>query len=827
VKEEKATERLQQQLKRLQQRTAELEQAESEHKQAEKALEERANQLQIIGEVSRKVSSILNLDELLSYVIKAIQESFGYYHVDIFLIDQDQGYALFKASSNPTVEKVWKEQKLRFKLGEEGMIGWVSQSGEPLLANDVTKEPLYLPNKSLPETKSELVVPLKVEEQTFGVLDVQSSELDAFNVDDIFVLETLGNQVAIAIENARLHKESQRRTEEMTALREVTLATLSTLDRDQVFQIMLDQLDKFIDYVSASIKVITPDGREKIIAGRGPIIHEQIMWDGFDVKENKLIQEMRETRQPVVVHDTHTDERYQRVGNWEVFHSWIGSPLFVRGDLIGHLDVEMTSPFFYDENAVRLLGDFARAAAIALENARLFEAVSQELAERKKVEEALQESEARYRAIFENAPFGIWISDEEGTLRFANQATLNLFGVTDPTQLIGHWNVFRDTTEAEEPFRTNFERAQTGEVVRFRQDLDMRTVKYGTTRKGTVHFYLTLFPIRAGSSQHSHIVVIQEDITEQVRAEEEIYQLGQFRNSIIDNANVWLDVLDEKRNVLIWNKAAETISGYSRGEVVGNDRIWEWLYPDEAYRKELIEKVTAVVEKGEVREGLETTIRCKDGQTKIISWHERNLLDREGKTIGSIALGRDITERKRAEKQLAYMATHDPLTDLPNRQAFNDRLKLELTHAHRNRQKLAVMMLDLDYFKDVNDTLGHSVGDQLLQAVGHRLTSIQRKSDTVARLGGDEFMLILPGIAQAKVAEEIAQKVLEAVRQPFAADGHELHITTSIGMVIYPEDAEDGETLVKNADIAMYRSKEMGRDNYQCYTLDMEPKTSE
>ena len=399
MKEEKATERLQQELKRLQQCIAELEQAESERKQAEKALVRRASQVQIIGEVSRKVSSILNLDELLSYVIKAIQESFGYYHVDIFLIDQDQGYALFKASSNPRAEKVWKEQKLRFKLGEEGMIGWVSQSGEPLLANDVTQEPLYLPNKSLPETKSELVVPLKVEEQTFGVLDVQSSELDAFNVDDIFVLGVLGNQVAIAIENARLHKESQRRTEEMTALREVTLATLSTLDRDQVFQIVLDQLDKFIDYVSASIKVITPDGREKMIAGRGPIIHEQIMWDDFDVKENKLIQEMRETRQPVVVHDTDTDERYQRVGNWEVFHSWIGSPLFVRGDLIGHLDVEMTSPFSYDENAVRLLGDFARAAAIALENARLFEVVSQELAERMKVEEALQESEARLSLI--------------------------------------------------------------------------------------------------------------------------------------------------------------------------------------------------------------------------------------------------------------------------------------------------------------------------------------------------------------------------------------------------------------------------------------------
>lgn len=660
MKDERATERLQQELKTLQWRTAELEQVQSEHKQMEKALEQRASQLQIIGEVSRKVSSILNLDELLSYVIKAIQESFGYYHADIFLINQDQGYALFKASSNPRVEKVWKEQRLRFKLGEEGMIGWVSQNGEPLLANDVTHEPFYLPNESLPETKSELVVPLKVKEQTLGVLDIQSSELDAFNVDDIFVLETLGNQVAVAIENARL-----------------------------------------------------------------------------------------------------------------------------------------------------------------------YEAVSQELAEQREMEKALQESEARYRGIFDNAPFGIWISDEEGTLCFANQATLNLFGVTDLAQLIGRWNVFRDTTEAEEPLRANFERAQTGEVVRFRQDLDMRTVKYDTTRKGIVHYYVTFFPIRAGGSQHAHIVVIEEDITEQVRAQEEIYQLSQFQDSIIDNANVWLDVLDEKRNVLIWNKAAQTISGYSQGEVVGHDRIWEWLYPDEAYRKELIEQVTAVVTKGEVREGIETTIRCKDGQSKIISWHERNLLNRAGKTIGSIALGRDITERKRAEKQLVYMATHDPLTGLSNRQAFNDRLKLELAHAHRNRQKLAVMMLDLDYFKDVNDTLGHGVGDQLLQAVGHRLTSIQRKSDTVARLGGDEFMLILPKIGQAKVAEKIAQKLLETVKQPFVTDDDELQITTSIGVAIYPEDAENGETLVKNADIAMYRSKEMGRDNYQCYTVDMEPKASE
>ncbi len=128
------------------------------------------------------------------------------------------------------------------------------------------------------------------------------------------------------------------------------------------------------------------------------------------------------------------------------------------------------------------------------------------------------------------------------------------------------------------------------------------------------------------------------------------------------------------------------------------------------------------------------------------------------------------------------------------------------------------MLLDLDHFKEVNDTLGHGVGDKLLQVVGDRLTSILRKGDTVARMGGDEFMVLLPEIAGGEDAAEVAAKILEAFREPFVFDGHELHITTSIGIAIYPDDGEDGDTLTKNADIAMYRAKDRGRDNYQRYT---------
>ena len=205
-----------------------------------------------------------------------------------------------------------------------------------------------------------------------------------------------------------------------------------------------------------------------------------------------------------------------------------------------------------------------------------------------------------------------------------------------------------------------------------------------------------------------------------------------------------------------------------------------------------------------------------------IRWQQRTdraIFDEQDRFIEFQSVSRDITEQVRTEEQLIYLAIHDALTGLPNRRLFNDHLSLELAHAQRNQQRLAVMLLDLDHFKDVNDTLGHSVGDKLLQAVAHRLTSLLRRGDTVARMGGDEFMLLLPEVAQEEDAAGVAQKVLEALREPFVFDGHELHISTSIGVALYPDDGEDGDTLMKNADIAMYRAKDKGRDNYQRYTL--------
>ena len=186
-----------------------------------------------------------------------------------------------------------------------------------------------------------------------------------------------------------------------------------------------------------------------------------------------------------------------------------------------------------------------------------------------------------------------------------------------------------------------------------------------------------------------------------------------------------------------------------------------------------------------------------------------------------IIIVEDITERKRYDDTIRHLAFHDSLTGLPNRLLINDRITVAMPQARRRNQLLALVYLDLDNFKIINDTLGHMIGDRLLQEVAQRLKALVRKGDTVARMGGDEFMFLLPGINRVEDARTIANKILESFSVPYQVDGHEIHTTASIGVSIFPTDGEDVETLVKNADSALYRAKEQGCNNYQMFAPHM------
>ncbi len=288
--------------------------------------------------------------------------------------------------------------------------------------------------------------------------------------------------------------------------------------------------------------------------------------------------------------------------------------------------------------------------------------------------------------------------------------------------------------------------------------------------------------------------------------------------SLVENISEVVYSLDENAVITYISPNIEPISGYSPSEVIGK-RLIEFI--DEEDFTSRINKIKEIM--SERNETADFLFLTKSGETRWLRTTGRPIL-KDNCVIGMRGTLIDITERKRVEEELVFMATHDQLTSLSNRALFNDRLAVELARTRRNPKKLAVMLLDLDEFKEINDTLGHSFGDKLLKAIAKRLSGLLRESDTVARMGGDEFLLLLSEVVHVNDVVNIAQKIIDAIRKPISVDGHKLNITTSLGIAVYPEDGRDANTLIKNADIAMYNVKKHGRNGYHLFSSDVDKK---
>lgn len=300
-----------------------------------------------------------------------------------------------------------------------------------------------------------------------------------------------------------------------------------------------------------------------------------------------------------------------------------------------------------------------------------------------------------------------------------------------------------------------------------------------------------------------------------LRTSERRYRLLFERNL----AGLYRTTIDGR--ILDCNSAFARILGYpSREEVLKVSALD--LYSDPGDRESFLERLS----QQRVLVNFEVCLRRRDGSPVWVLANESLVEEPGAETFmdGSLI---DITDRKRAEQQRWHQANHDALTDLPNRVLFNDRLSLAILHAQRRKQSLVIMFLDLDQFKRVNDTLGHSAGDELLVKVADRLRRCIRQDDTVARVGGDEFLLLLSGITREADAAGMARKILAIIAEPFLIQKHELFVEASIGIGMYPADGADAETLVTNVDTAMYRAKETGRNSFQFFTRKMQEQSQE
>ena len=272
-------------------------------------------------------------------------------------------------------------------------------------------------------------------------------------------------------------------------------------------------------------------------------------------------------------------------------------------------------------------------------------------------------------------------------------------------------------------------------------------------------------------------------------------------------------VTDEQNLIVTVNAAFTEVTGYSPEEVLGkNPKLLSSGAQPLAFYKALWEKLSKTGSwQGEIWN------RRKSGEV-YAEWLSINLVrDEHGKLIHHVAVFSDISERKASEKRIHHLAHYDVLTDLPNRALFNDRFHQAISKAKRDKAHVALMFIDLDKFKPINDTLGHDVGDLLLREVAQRMQHCVRESDTVARIGGDEFVVLLPGIESTQTALRVAEKILRVLNQPFELAGHHLEMSASIGVAVYPEHGVDEKILVKNADTAMYLAKNGGRNNARLY----------
>jgi diguanylate cyclase (GGDEF)-like protein/PAS domain S-box-containing protein len=317
-----------------------------------------------------------------------------------------------------------------------------------------------------------------------------------------------------------------------------------------------------------------------------------------------------------------------------------------------------------------------------------------------------------------------------------------------------------------------------------------------------------LLSVTALRDEHGHLtgyLHVGTDVTERKHAEETLRQQSAAMTASMDG----IGILDARLDFIYVNDALAKLFGYPDPQQLIGRSICDLYEPPEQVR--VITTVVPLVKQSGRWRG-EATGLHHDGSTFPL---EISLTATEGG--GMVCVVRDITERTYAEEQIKHLAYHDALTTLPNRLLFKDRVTVAISRAQRHSARVAVLFLDLDRFKVINDSLGHSIGDQLLQSVAARVESCLRDSDTVARIGGDEFTLLLPDLVHAEDAALVAQKILEAVRYPFSIEGREFYITTSIGISVFPEDGPDAETLIKSADTAMYQAKEQGRDNYQLF----------
>jgi diguanylate cyclase (GGDEF)-like protein/PAS domain S-box-containing protein len=439
--------------------------------------------------------------------------------------------------------------------------------------------------------------------------------------------------------------------------------------------------------------------------------------------------------------------------------------------------------------------------------------IAMDINQRKQAEEQFR----LHAAALEEAPNAVMLTDNKGTILWVNPAF---------TQMTGY--------SAGEAIDKNPRLLQSGKHDAAFYAALWNTIAAGTIWRGEIinrkkdgSLYteeMTVAPVRSAAGAISHFVAIKHDITQRKLSEQALQKAEQMYRSVFENAVLGIFQTTTNGRFLSVNPALAKMANYdSPQDFLNSVHCTSEVYVNLERRNELLK----LLETQQVLRDFEVDLSGKDGRKRTVSLNVRAAVDREGANLYYEGTVQDITDRKAAEARVQFLAYHDALTGLPNRALFEDRLVKALANARRRGERVVVLWLDLDNFKTVNDSLGHSVGDLLLKQVGERLQKYVHEQDTVAKVGGDEFIFALINPGHISRAAAAADRIRRAVTGEFVVQGHVLNVTCSIGISLFPDHGADSEELLKTADVAMYCAKENGRNNFQFFTPELNARAME
>jgi diguanylate cyclase (GGDEF)-like protein/PAS domain S-box-containing protein len=412
--------------------------------------------------------------------------------------------------------------------------------------------------------------------------------------------------------------------------------------------------------------------------------------------------------------------------------------------------------------------------------------------------------------VLEQSPASVLITNTAGIIEYVNPRFESVSGYSAAEAIGRNPRFLKSGDKTKEEYHDMWDGLKAGK--------EWRGVFHNRRKDGTIYWEsASISPLRDDRGNITHFIAIKEDITAQKRAEDQL----RMNATVFETTAEGIMVTDEDNRIKTVNPAFTRITGYRQEEVVGRS---PGILSSGRHSKSFYESLWESVSQTGYWTG-EVWNRRKDGSV-FPEWLSISaILNENGIAKEYVAVFSDITKHKADEEQILYQANYDALTGLPNRSLLSDRLSQGIASAHRESWKLAVLFVDLDHFKVVNDSFGHVMGDELLQLVAARIKACLRESDTVARFGGDEFIILLQDINEMNAVAHIATVINDSLARVFSLYGREIYIGASIGITIYPDDAMNADSLLRNADMAMYQAKEHGRSTYQFFTTSMQQQT--